>query len=89
MAEFKKKFYEDFHSLISLFACNFKITSEQSAKLYYAVHAYFVMMYSSCNNSPKVQEAYSLAGLDIKPRDFRALMKEYLMMCLSYYLPDD
>lgn len=87
LANFKKKFHEDFTALTELFACNFRITLEQSAQLFYAVHAYSVMMYSNCITSPKVQEACALAGLETRPRDFRGLMKNYLTMCLGFYLP--
>lgn len=87
LAAFKTHYYNDADKLSELFSGNLGITTKDVDRLIYASYYYSVGICTDCSRSPKIKEALAYAGIKDKAMDFRDNMKEFLIMCLSYYRP--
>lgn len=88
LAAFKKNYYEGAGEIISLLAQNLEIAAEKAEALFYAVYYHAVGIGSNCTRNPLIQQALALIGMQAAPVDFRGEMREFIKMCLTFYLPE-
>lgn len=83
LAEFKKAYYEDYDQMVGRFSANLKLCRERVDQLMDAVQYYSVGLASCCTDNPLVREAMELAGIEVRQRDFKKAMKNFILMCLK------
>lgn len=85
LAAFKQSYYIRAEKLNSRLADNLHITTEQADHLSLAIYHYAIGMQCSCTKNPLIRQAMELIGKEIPPVNFCEVMKDYILMCLTWY----
>lgn len=85
LVEFKRGYYDKLPSVCRQLSSALGVPEERVEELVNTVYYHGVGLAGSCLNNPLVQQA--VAQLSITPArvDFRAAMRDFILMCLEWY----
>lgn len=86
LAEFKRDYYRDQRQLTERFNKNLGIAPRRADQLFNSVLFHAVSVNGWCTENPLVAQAMEIAGLTPCIPDFKEEMRDFITMCLEYYL---
>ena len=86
LAEFKRDYYRDQSQLTERFKTNLGIMPHRADQLFNSVLFHAVSVNGWCTENPLVAQAMEIAGLTPCIPDFKEEMRDFITMCLEYYL---